>query len=71
MTTKNSNYATPEGSVGIADDALNVTTEESVAQQEAMLESDVEAAEAVVAADFADEDADRNSPYRKPPCCDP
>ena len=57
MTTKNSNYATPEGSVGIADDALNVTTEESVAQQEAMLESDVEAAEAVVAADFADEDA--------------
>ena len=57
MTTKNSNYATPEGSVGIADDALNVTTVESVAQQEAMLESDVEAAEAVVAADFADEDA--------------
>ena len=57
MTTKNSNYATPEGSVGIADDALNVTTEKSVAQQEAMLESDVEAAETVVAADFADEDA--------------
>ena len=57
MTTKNSNYATPEGSVGIADDALNVTAEESVAQQDAMLESDVEAAEAEVAADFAEEDA--------------
>lgn len=58
MTTENSNYATPVESVGVADDALNVTTQVStVAEADVAAQDEVMAVAAEVAADFAEEDA--------------
>ena len=53
MATEKSNYSTPVESVGVADDALNVTAvENSTAEVEVAPENDVN-----VAADFTEEDA--------------
>ncbi len=58
MATEKTNLATPVESVGIAEDALNVTTVESATPEvNAAPQTDVEAMAAEVDASFAEEDA--------------
>lgn len=58
MTTEKSNYSTPVESVGVADDAMSVTTvENAAAEVDVATQNDVELAAEQVAADFAEEDA--------------